>query len=158
MGKTVCLCWIPSHIGIEGNELADAAAKAAAKRPEEPIFISHTDWRSIIRCALLSKWKQQWELCRDKLKEMKPIPVMWTGMEGCSRRDVVVNSRLRLGHTFLTHGYLMNNDVPDIVPIFELCNNAVMTVKYIMIECGQLTNVRRKYPRLWRPGIVTNIR
>ena len=28
-GKTICLCWIPSHIGIEGNELADAAARAA---------------------------------------------------------------------------------------------------------------------------------
>ena len=79
-------------------------------------------------------------------------------MEGCSRRDEVVISRLRLGHTFLTHGYLMNNDVPDIGPICELCNNAVMTVKYIMIECEQLANVRRKYPLLWRPGRVANMR
>jgi len=28
-GKTITLCWIPSHIGIGGNERADAAAKAA---------------------------------------------------------------------------------------------------------------------------------
>ena len=28
-GKHVELCWIPSHIGITGNEKADAAAKAA---------------------------------------------------------------------------------------------------------------------------------
>ena len=51
----------------------------------------------------------------------------------------------------------MNNDVPDIEPICELCNNAVMTVKH-MIECEQLINDIRKYPRLWRPGRVTNMR
>ena len=75
-GKTLCICWIPSHIGIEGNELADAAAKATSKRPEEPISTRNTDFRSI-RCALVGKWKQQWELCRDKLKEIKPAPKKW---------------------------------------------------------------------------------
>ena len=33
-----------------------------------------------------------------------------------------------------------------------------MTVKHIMIECEQLANVRRKYPRLLKPGRVTNMR
>ncbi len=28
-GKEVVMCWIPSHIGIEGNEKADAAAKSS---------------------------------------------------------------------------------------------------------------------------------
>ena len=28
-GKTIVLIWIPSHIGIRGNELADEAAKSA---------------------------------------------------------------------------------------------------------------------------------
>jgi len=28
-GKTIILCWIPSHVNIVGNERADTAAKAA---------------------------------------------------------------------------------------------------------------------------------
>ena len=51
-GKTSSVCWIPSQLGIQGNDSADAAAKGALERPEEPIHINHSDWRSIIRNAL----------------------------------------------------------------------------------------------------------
>ena len=32
-GKNIILCWIPSHLGILGNEKADAAAKSALSLP-----------------------------------------------------------------------------------------------------------------------------
>ena len=35
-GKHVTLCWIPSHIGIDGNEEADKAAKDSLSEPIRP--------------------------------------------------------------------------------------------------------------------------
>ena len=29
MGKIISVCWVPSHVGIEGNELAYTSAKSA---------------------------------------------------------------------------------------------------------------------------------
>ena len=68
-GKIISVCWVPSHVGIEGNELADTAAKSASERPEQPISINNTDCRSGIRNALVERWIQRWETCRDKLRE-----------------------------------------------------------------------------------------
>jgi len=32
-GKTIILCWIPSHVNIRANERADTAAKSALSLP-----------------------------------------------------------------------------------------------------------------------------
>ena len=33
IGETIMLCWIPSHVNIRGNEMADVAAKSALSLP-----------------------------------------------------------------------------------------------------------------------------
>ena len=39
--KRAVFCWIPSHVGIFGNEMADQATRAASMRPPEciPVFL-----------------------------------------------------------------------------------------------------------------------
>ena len=58
-GKRVTVCWIPSHIGIQGNERVDKVAKEAAGRQEEFIPIPFRDWFSTIR-------RRGFELCQER--------------------------------------------------------------------------------------------
>ena len=70
------------------------------------------------------------------MKEIKPEATPWKRIKTKNRREVVIN-RLRAGHCLLSHGYLMDDSVPDIPPICEGCDNSVLTVKHIMVECPQ---------------------
>ena len=60
----------------------------------------------------MGMWKQRWEICRDKLREIKPEPELWIDMGKYFRRDEVV---IRLGHILLTHGYLMYHLIVNFV-------------------------------------------
>ena len=45
LGKDIILCWIPSHIGIPGNEKADKAAKQALNKQISESCIPFTDFK-----------------------------------------------------------------------------------------------------------------
>ena len=96
-------------------------------------------------------------MCTDKLREIKPEPKLRLDMGKYSRRDEVVISRMRLGHTLLTHGYLMDNDAPDVAPHCELCNNALLSVKHL-VESRQLVDAMQTWLKMWKHNRVPNIR
>ena len=52
--------------------------------------------------------------------------------------SAVVLARLRIGHTRLTHTYIVKNERP---PRCDLCDKQ-LTVKHILIECNHLTLTR----------------
>ena len=82
---------------------------------------------------------------------------MWINSGKYSSRDEVIISRMRLGHTLLTHAYLVDNDVPDVAPHCELCNNASLSVKHIMMECEQLMDARRTCLEVYKRNREPNI-
>ena len=57
--------------------------------------------------------------------------------------EVIIN-RLRAGHCAATHGYLMDNELHDIPPICEGCNNAIFTVKHMLLQCPAYRTQRRR--------------
>ena len=65
---------------------------------------------------------------------------------------------MRLGHALLTHGYLIDNDVRDVAPHCELCNNTLLSVKHIMVECQQQVDDRQTWLKMWKHNRVPNIR
>ena len=74
-----------------------------------------------------------WQASNSKLHEIRDESGEWKVTPGKRREQVVVN-RLRAGRTNVTHKYLMDNDVPDIASICSSCNDAVLTVKHILVD------------------------
>ena len=48
-GKIVNFCWIPSHIGIHGNNAADRTAKSALEFEIVKFKIPYTDLKHVIK-------------------------------------------------------------------------------------------------------------
>lgn len=45
MGSSVIFLWVPAHIGIKGNKMADKAAKEATKRDTSMWQLTSVRWK-----------------------------------------------------------------------------------------------------------------
>ena len=142
--KTVHFCWIPSHIGIRGNEAADHAAFVVASRPSELVPIYYRDLYPILLTAFTSRRNQKWRMSGSKLLEIKRDVGYWPPLVGLSRRDEVIINRLRSGHCYFSHGYLMDVDFEGVPNVCEICQDALLTVKHIFVSCVALRAARNR--------------
>jgi ribonuclease HI len=142
IGKYVIFCWLPSHTGIKGNEEADAAAKAALQRPVSNIRIPHSDFKPYITNLMTDIWQNNWnKKVNNKLFEIKPTLGRTCTPSMLTRRDEVVLCRARIGHTHLTHSYLLKGeDQPECIP----CQCA-LTIKHILIDCVDFSVIRQNH-------------
>src|SRR5436190_5870140 len=142
-GTKVVLMWVPGHVGIGGNEIADRAAKESLGLIPFTRRIIATDTTSVVKDKLKGAWHHEWRnVQNNKLRQIKDNVHVWeTSVRKCRREEVVL-CRLRIGHTLLTHGHLMNQSDP---PICDRCNCAI-TVKHILCECSKFRRIRQ----LWK--------
>ncbi len=132
--KTVIFCWIPSHVGIIGNEKADAAAKAALVKDITDCLISYTDSRQYIGQFVRDLWQTEWDLAvNNKLHAIKPLIGEQPSAYRSVRRDEVVLCRLKVGHTYLTHSHLLRGEPP---PQCDTCQ-CRLTVSHILLDCRE---------------------
>ena len=130
--KTVIFCWLPSHMGISGNERADSAAKAALQKDVSNCLISYTDTYQYISQNVRDMWQREWDMAlNNKLHATKPLIGEQPSAYRSVRRDEVVLSRLRLGHSYLTHSYLLKGGPP---PECVTCN-CRLTISHILVDC-----------------------
>ena len=74
-GNDIIFCWIPSHIGIKGNEEANEAAKEALSLNEASKTIVALDLGNKINNLLQEEWQREWESepnMNNKLKRVLP--------------------------------------------------------------------------------------
>ena len=137
----VILCWIPSHRNITHNETADHCAKLALDiTPIQNTPIPLSDLKKTIKLHSKSIFQQYWEQIplTNKLKRIKNNINPRNSFNSISRRDDIIITRLRTGHTLLTHSYLLNKATP---PICDFCNIQI-TTEHILLQCPKYQNER----------------
>lgn len=140
--KTVAMAWIPGHVGIPGNEQVDYVAKAALDLPYINSSVPYLDFKGAVRGYTKQLWQDQWDLATDnKLHYIKPILGSRALTSHQSRREEIVLARLRIGHTYLTHSYLLKGEPP---PECIACQEP-LTVKHILLYCVDFNHIRSQY-------------
>ena len=60
-GINISLIWIPSHVGIEGNEMADELAKFSLKNEDiKNLKVPCSDYKLLISEHFQNKWQASW--------------------------------------------------------------------------------------------------
>ena len=157
--KQLTFCWVPSHVGIHGNELADRAASHAAthnticrRHIPDVVPLGHlpaSDFYSQLKQGFFNCWQECWSDDRRgaKLRSIKPLLGKWSSSCRKSRHQEVVLARLRIGHTNVTHSYLMAKEDPPMCP--HCRSESPLSVHHIFVDCEALTPTRdRLFPDL----------
>ncbi|GFY09305.1 RNase H domain-containing protein [Trichonephila clavipes] len=134
-GLDIVFCWLPSHVGIIGNEQADSAAKSATTHL--PLAVPLSDMKRVIMHHIFKIWQESWSQQLDnKLHSVKPVIGAWSVMP--MRRTDVKLTRLRIGHTCFTHWHLLLGEDAPACPSCKVS----YTVRHILIDCPVFNNFR----------------
>lgn len=100
-GKNITMIWIPSHIGLKGNEEADSLAKEALKSEiNNEVKIPSSDYKQYINELTCSIWEQRWKEEKEKSPPNKLSEIKYKlgsrKNPGLKRCDSVIYTRLKL--------------------------------------------------------------
>lgn len=136
--------WIPSHMGIHGNEVADSLAKSTSNLicPSR-ILLPHSDFTPFIRQHIKHLWSSHWsnlpaEFAAGYKHIVTIIPYKtWFNNLHLSRSTIVHFNLLRSGHSLLpAHAFKLDlNDSP-------LCTlhltESPCDLSHILFDCPSL--------------------
>ena len=138
-GKDIVFLWVPSHVGIHGNTVVDRVG--ALDNDVDHCRLPYTDFRPAIRNYIFKLWCDIWDsLERNKLRELKPL-LGESHISYKCRKDQVVMTRCRIGHSRFTHEHLLKDEpAPECIPC-----DCKLSVKHVLIDCVDFALIRKKY-------------
>ena len=135
----VCIYWIPAHVGVDGNELADKAAKAAAhtRNYMEGITCLKSNLKRLIRGEFKKQWKTAWENAphgRITFRlEPEPHKRVLTKFGGLRKAESSILIQCRTGKIGLKK-YLYDIGRAD-SPYCNHCEGSNQTVRHVLVDC-----------------------
>ena len=139
--------WLPSHVGVEGNEVVDQIAKQAHETHQETdAVIDTSEAKLLVSQAIQQRWQRIYDIQRPNLHigPIKPKIEKWKWASVKDRRAETALSRLRLGHVGLNshmHRFGMSE-----TPLCTTCREQD-TVKHFLTSCRKYVWSRRKMLR-----------
>ena len=136
--------WTPAHVGISGNENVDKLAKTAlTKHQNRNLLLNWADIKPVINKHINALWQHKWNAeVNNKYHHILPdLKEKLPNKTNPNRKQETVMSRLRIGHTWLTHSYLLKQEH---APFCFACDS-LYTVRHILVECSDFADTRRKY-------------
>ena len=77
----------------------------------------------------------------NKSFTIKPGLGEWLQVLRINRGEEVILARLRIGHSYITHSYLLKGgENPQCIPC-----NASLTIKHILVDCVDLAPTRQRF-------------
>ena len=137
----VSFCWVPAHVGIEGNEKADTVAKSSLELIEiMKLPFSKGEAKAILKEEMNKKWQNSWDSDskgRTYYNIQKSISAQ--GVMRVNRREEVVMTRLRLDHTGLNKTlFIMGKSNSDKC---AECNS-IENTEHVLMHCKKYREAR----------------
>ena len=143
-GSVVRFLWVPAHVGVEGNEEADALAKGALGRGgvDMRVRLSKEEAKGVVRERANQLWQARWD-GEAKGRHLYQVQqsVRGRAVSWGSRREETVWMRLRLGHCALNGTLKLVGR--HLSGLCEGCGVEVESVEHVLLECRAYEEQRR---------------
>ena len=137
IGLSILFVWIPSHLGLKGNELADRLAQAATRNAvvDTELNFEILEYKIKVKKFILEKWQTQWStsLHGEFYRKVESRVSLEIKYEHGSRNKEVTLTRLRLGKCWV------NEYLARIKAVYSdrcpLCKKSSETVEHFILLC-----------------------
>ena len=143
-GTCVCFCWVPSHCGIEGNEVVDQLAKETLDHDINPLTTVHyADLKPLVNSYIKQEVQTKWDVSihGTDLYLVKTTLGPPKKFQHLTRAEEVVITQLRIGHTKATKSHILSRGPP---PTCQHCGQT-LTLEHMLLECTVLQHSRDEY-------------